>query len=65
MAVISFIGYFVIALPICYVCGFILDWGIVGIWTGYPIGLGITGLMLCARYYYITGKMAKTQKQIN
>ena len=65
MAVISFIGYFVIALPICYVCGFILDWGIVGIWTGYPIGLGITGLMLCVRYYYITGKMAKTQKQTN
>lgn len=57
MAVISFIGYFVIALPVCYLCGFVLNWGIIGIWVGYPIGLTATGLMLCVRYYYITGKL--------
>ena len=34
MAVISFIGYFVIALPVSYICGFVLDWGIEGIWLG-------------------------------
>lgn len=54
MAVISFIGYFVIAMPICYICGFVLGRGITGVWVGYPIGLTLTGLMLCARYYYIT-----------
>ena len=43
MAVISFIGYFVIALPVSYVCGFVLDWGIEGIWVGYPVGLTLTG----------------------
>lgn len=51
MAVISFIGYFLIAMPISYICAFVLDWGIIGIWTGYPIGLTLTGLMLCVRYY--------------
>ena len=47
MAVISFIGYFVIALPVSYICGFVLDWGIEGIWLGYPVGLTLTGGMMC------------------
>lgn len=60
MAVISFVGYFIIAMPVCYICGFILNWGIQGIWIGYPVGLTLTGLMLCARYYYTTGKKQKS-----
>lgn len=52
MAVISFVGYFLVALPASYVCGFVLDWGIEGIWTGYPVGLTLTGAMLCVRYYW-------------
>lgn len=51
MAVISFVGYFLIAMPICYICGFILNWGITGIWIGYPVGLTLTGIMMCIRYY--------------
>lgn len=56
MAVISFIGYFVIALPICYICGFVLNWGIEGVWIGYPIGLTMTGILLWLRFYNITKK---------
>ncbi|WP_455509270.1 MATE family efflux transporter [Butyricimonas paravirosa] len=52
MAVISFIGYFVIALPVSYICGFVLDWGIEGIWVGYPVGLTLTGGMMCWRFYH-------------
>ena len=52
MAVISFIGYFVIALQVSYVCGFVLDWGIEGIWVGYPVGLTLTGGMMCWRFYH-------------
>lgn len=52
MAVISFIGYFVIAMPICYICGFVLNWGIQGIWIGYPVGLTLTGIMMCVRFYH-------------
>lgn len=53
MAVISFVGYFVIALPVSYILGFVLNWGIEGIWIGYPVGLTLTGVMLCFRYYYV------------
>ena len=56
MAVISFIGYFVIALPVSYVCGFVLDWGIEGIWLGYPVGLTLTGGMMCWRFYHFLRK---------
>lgn len=51
MAVISFIGYFVIAMPVCYLCGFTWGGGITGVWIGYPVGLTLTGAMLCGRYY--------------
>lgn len=51
MAVISFIGYFLIAIPACYLCGFTLGGGLTGVWIGYPIGLTATGLMLCFRFY--------------
>ena len=65
MAVISFIGYFLIAMPVCYICGFVLEWGITGIWIGYPIGLTLTGVMLCGRYYccllYTSGNRAFTR----
>lgn len=60
MAVISFVGYFIVALPVCYICGFVLGGGIAGVWIGYPVGLTITGLMLCARYYYSIGKLKKS-----
>ncbi|WP_420910092.1 MATE family efflux transporter [Odoribacter lunatus] len=54
MAVISFIGYFLIALPTCYLNGFTFSGGITGVWIGYPIGLTATGAMLCYRFYRIT-----------
>lgn len=57
MAVISLIGYFLIALPICYLGGFVFNGGIFGIWWGYPVGLTLTGLMLCGRFYYISRRM--------
>ena len=56
MAVISFIGYFVIALPVSCICGFVLDWGIEGIWVGYPVGLTLTGVMMCWRFYHFLRK---------
>lgn len=55
MAIISLIGYILIALPMCYIFGFIFDWGIKGIWLGFPVGLICTGLMLCGRFYYKIG----------
>ena len=62
MAIISFIGYFVIALPTSYLCGFPLGGGIKGIWIGFPVGLTLTGIMLCVRYYLFLRKKSLPTK---
>lgn len=56
MAVISFIGYFLIALPVSYIMGFVANIGITGVWIGYPVGLFLTGIMMCIRYYHTLKK---------
>ena len=45
MAIISFIGYFLIALPASYLLGIYWNLGIKGIWFGFPIGLTLAGVM--------------------
>ena len=35
---ISFVSYFLIAIPAGYMLGFPFEWGICGIWMAYPIG---------------------------
>ena len=57
MAFISFFGYFVIALPVCYWGGFVMDWGVTGIWVGYPVGLLLTGLLLMWRFRRVTRRV--------
>ena len=33
MMLIAFIAYFLISLPVGYFCGFVLEWGIIGVWN--------------------------------
>lgn len=54
MMVIAFISYFVISLPVGYLCGFVLGWGLVGVWMAFPFGLTSAGLMLWLRFRYKT-----------
>ena len=54
MMVIAFIAYFLISLPVGYLCGFVLDWGIVGVWMAFPFGLTSAGIMLWLRFHYKT-----------
>lgn len=56
MAIISFIGYFIIAIPVSYICGFVLDWRLEGIWVGYSVGLTIAGVLLWLRFLFIAKK---------
>ncbi|MFI3315068.1 MAG: MATE family efflux transporter [Rikenellaceae bacterium] len=53
MAAISFVGYFVIAIPVSYICGFVLNWGLQGVWIGYPVGLTLTGVAMWYRFNHI------------
>ncbi len=47
---ITFIAYWVLALPIGYLMGFILDYGIVGVWIGLLIGLTTSAVLLTLRF---------------
>ena len=56
MAYQAFFCHFGLALPIGYVCGFIFDWGAIGIWCGFPISLTTLGILLWRRFnklYYL------------
>lgn len=46
---ISFLAYFIIAIPCGYACGFIFNWGISGVWLAYPIGFACSVTLLGLR----------------
>ncbi|MEG2573545.1 MAG: MATE family efflux transporter [Bacteroides sp.] len=50
MMLIAFISYFIISLPVGYICGFILDWGVMGVWMAFPFGLTSAAIMLFLRF---------------
>lgn len=50
MIIIAFISYFIISLPVGYIRGFVLNWGIVGVWMAFPFGLTSAGIMLYLRF---------------
>lgn len=54
MMLIAFISYFLISLPVGYLCGFVLGWGTVGVWMAFPFGLTSAGIMLWLRFRYKT-----------
>ena len=45
----SFVAYLLIAIPSGYFLGFVLDWGISGIWLAYPIGFFCSDILLSTR----------------
>ena len=50
MMIIAFISYFVISLPVGYLCGFVFGWGLTGVWMAFPFGLTSAGVMLWLRF---------------
>ena len=48
--IIALIGYWLVGMPIAYVCGFVLGWRGVGIWTGLAFGLAVVAVVLVARF---------------
>lgn len=47
--VIAFIGYWLIALPLCYLFAFVFHYKVYGIWLGLSVGLGFVSLALYFR----------------
>lgn len=41
----AFVAYFVISLPLSYLFGIVMDFGLVGVWFSFPFGLTTAGLL--------------------
>lgn len=50
MMLFAFIAYFVISLPAGYIFGFVLDYGLPGVWMSFPFGLTSAGVMFYLRF---------------
>lgn len=51
LAYSAFLCHFGLALPIGYLCGFVLNWGALGVWCGFPISLTVLGAILGYRFH--------------
>ena len=54
MAWMAFLCHFGLSLPIGDLCGFVLGWGAIGVWCGFPVGLTVLGLLLGNRFNRLT-----------
>ena len=54
MMLIAFIAYFIISLPGGYFFGFVMGWGLFGVWMAFPFGLSSAAIMLWLRFRYKT-----------
>jgi len=52
--VITLAAYWPLALPASYLLGFVLDFGAVGVWLGYTLGLAMAAIGLPWRFWTLT-----------
>ena len=48
--IITFLAYWIISLPVAYLLGFTLQFGVTGIWVGLLIGLTVAALLFVTRF---------------
>ena len=53
---IVFFAYIIFGLPLSISLGFIIDWGVLGIWIGLLSGLTASAILLLWRFQYLTKK---------
>lgn len=46
----AFIAFFVVSLPLSYVLGIVLGFGLIGVWFSFPFGLTMAGLLYMATF---------------
>jgi multidrug resistance protein, MATE family len=56
--VISFVSYYVIALPLEWLLGTYFSWGAIGVWVALAIGLTLSAYLLISRFYNQIGIVA-------
>lgn len=58
---ITFIAYWLVGFPICYILGKTLDMGSIGIWIGLLAGLTASAILLLLRFNHLTNKMIRQE----
>ena len=58
--IMTFIAYWILALPIGYILGFKFELGAAGVWYGLLIGLSIVAITLFWRFNYLTKRLLAT-----
>lgn len=54
---LTFIAYWVLALPIGYILGFTLEMGVEGVWYGLLIGLSLVAIVMFWRFNVLTKRL--------
>uniref|UniRef100_A0AB33IUI5 Multidrug-efflux transporter n=1 Tax=Prevotella sp. GTC17254 TaxID=3236794 RepID=A0AB33IUI5_9BACT len=60
LTIVAFIAYFVISLPTGYLLGIHYQYGLLGIWAAFPIGLTTAGILY---YYFFKRRLAAYTKE--
>lgn len=50
---LAFIGYWLLALPLCYIFAFVLKYEVIGIWLGLSVGLAFVAITLYLRIKHL------------
>jgi MATE family multidrug resistance protein len=62
---LAFIGYWLLALPLCYLFAFVYDYSVIGIWAGLSIGLAFVSVTLYFRIRYLMAVKINSQDVIS
>lgn len=58
---ITFVAYWIVGFPICYILGKVLGYGSQGIWIGLLAGLSVSAILLYWRFNYLSRKLIQTE----
>ncbi len=58
-SLLAFIAYFVVLLPVSYIFAFEFQYGAVGIWIGYLVGLATATVLLLLRFRFVMSVLRK------
>ncbi|MCK9304975.1 MAG: MATE family efflux transporter [Bacteroidales bacterium] len=58
----SVISYYLVCLPLGYICGTLLDLGVIGVWTGLSLGLVFAAVLFLVRFNKISRKLTAVQE---
>lgn len=63
MVTYAFVAYFMVCLPMGYLMGIVLNFGLIGIWAAFPFGLTLAGILYQWRFRKEVKLLAKQNNQ--